>query len=324
LSKESKATTAVHLSDFLIDALSVSIAYQPSTSDKYTDRLAFLEKTLDPEKVTLQPIYKDSTPDEDKETSLPAGYVISFGEGKDKRIIVAYHGTKGFSDVMDDIDIRFRTSKLAEKDMTVHNGFAYQYGQSRSNLRKILGTHKDEKGKVPNITFTGHSLGGAVCQIAAMDCSDMIDLESTKIVTFGSPRVFSKSSAAIYDAKFEKKTTHITISTDTIPRIPFGAMGYKHTGEKLILPGQGHNHKFYIETLDDKQFVEKYRKNKVSLKDYIVAITKAIKRSLSLSSSKSKTEEIKDTFLSAPNPLYRHNPPRISGTTDGKTDIITK
>lgn len=69
----------------------------------------------------------------------------------------------------------------------VHKGFAYTYGSVanivKSQVSKLLASHSSA-----SIMVTGHSLGGAMATLCALDIKNSIKAVSD-LYTFGQPRV---------------------------------------------------------------------------------------------------------------------------------------
>ena len=68
----------------------------------------------------------------------------------------------------------------------VHSGFYKAYTDARTELRYTLKSYLEN---YPGAEFhiTGHSLGGALSVLAAVDLMDMVEISS--VYTFGQPRV---------------------------------------------------------------------------------------------------------------------------------------
>jgi hypothetical protein len=118
----------------------------------------------------------------------------------------------------------------------IHSGFLDLYRESSESLKAILVKLQTPPGSpIKNVTFAGHSMGGALAQIAALDNKDIIDPSSTSIKTFGSPRVFDRKSAEEYDKVFGDKTLHFQLSGDPAPRIFSEKLAFKRTGKKIVI-----------------------------------------------------------------------------------------
>ncbi len=166
----------------------------------------------------------------------PAGYVIQTAN----ETIVAYRGTKTLYDMFRDLKASTVIMKCGGKKLAVHEGFKLDYDSSKESLYQTL-------RQIPSkpVIFTGHSLGGAVAQLAAIDYLETTNStnetnswssKSLKAVyTFGSPRVFQQSAAPVYDELTSNKTLHIMVSGDPVTGLPPTVLGYVHTGRYISL-----------------------------------------------------------------------------------------
>lgn len=175
------------------------------------------------------PFYKEGN------IESPAGYVIE----TNKEVMVCYHGTQfrklmgsGGTEVKNDLTIVQRPMKFGEKEVNVHLGFKKEYETSKESLREALTKVDPNK----EIHTSGHSLGGAVAQIAALDLSTNQNKKVSAVTTFGSPRVFSTNAAKLYSEKgLSDVTLRVKQNKDPIPRAVPKKLGYAHAGNKISL-----------------------------------------------------------------------------------------
>ncbi|MCT4634739.1 MAG: lipase family protein [Rickettsiales bacterium] len=207
-----------------ITAWGVSMA---TYSKNYADHQDKIIELISPDNImSIKPFFKG---DKDK---YPAGLII---ETKDY-VMVSYRGTKLSEpkEVFHDLQIHQSNMKLAGKDYLMHAGFIKEYKASKDNLIKTFAQVDSSKP----IIFSGHSLGGAMANIAALDFTANKPIENTKVdnvVTFGAPRVFSPATAKLYNKlELGKKTLRVVQRGDPIPEmVPY--LAYKHTGKKIVL-----------------------------------------------------------------------------------------
>lgn len=107
-------------------------------------------------------------------------------------------------------------------------------------MHKILKGHANDKGlaiKDLKINVTGHSMGGALANIAALCLNKTEDAEDVHVATFGSPRVFYNGAAEVYNQCLGNKTIRVACQSDPVPCLPHGNAGmhYKHVGKSLKL-----------------------------------------------------------------------------------------
>ena len=107
-----------------------------------------------------------------------------------------------------------------------HSGFYNSYMSVRSSLKSLARIYKNK-----NLFITGHSLGGALSTIAALD------FEQSKPVhySFAAPRSGNNLFALDVNDKVEY-TYRVNNTSDIIPQLPpavFGRNNYTHAGENI-------------------------------------------------------------------------------------------
>lgn len=160
--------------------------------------------------------------------------------------MVCYHGTQfgklatsGGKEVLHDLQAYRSKMDFGGEKVLVHAGFKKEYESSKKSLYEALAKTDTQTKKVH---MSGHSLGGAVAQIAALDASTNKDktppIKISGVSTFGGPRVFSKNAAVLYNGKLGKQTLRIKQDKDPVPKImPKGP--YHHVGKKINLSADG-------------------------------------------------------------------------------------
>lgn len=133
-------------------------------------------------------------------------------------VYVTFRGTSSFKDVLIDIDIR--TIRIKDK-IRVHEGFYNQFKSVEIEITKRLIKNLDAK----NIIFCGHSLGGALAQLAAAYYGEILDFSNVICHTFGSPRVGNKYFVEWF-SKHVDENVRIENNRDPVPMIP--QMAYWH------------------------------------------------------------------------------------------------
>jgi pimeloyl-ACP methyl ester carboxylesterase len=130
---------------------------------------------------------------------------------------------------------------------TVHTGFLTSWLSAR---RLVLPALRDARLRHPSypIHLVGHSLGGAVAALAALELRLSHNLSDITVTTFGEPRigneglveyldkVFGLENDDGYDADLEKrKYRRVTHVGDPVPLLPLAEWGFRsHAGEVFI------------------------------------------------------------------------------------------
>lgn len=180
-----------------------------------------------------------------------AGYLAYGHSPEDPRIILAFRGTYNIANTVTDLStipqkyIPYippdnETTASADDhiysdcpDCTVHAGFLSSWQSTRDT---ILPSLLDAATTHPNYTIhlVGHSLGGAVSLLAALDLRAR---GFTPVVTtFGEPRVgndaFVNYLGGIHWEDTYRRVTH---TADPVPLLPPLGMGYRSHGHELFI-----------------------------------------------------------------------------------------
>jgi hypothetical protein len=123
---------------------------------------------------------------------------------------------------------------------TVHSGFMTSWRNTRCtvlpHVEEALRDHPDYQ-----LTLVGHSLGGAVAALAALELQARG--YDPRVTTFGEPRIGNKALNDYFDKRFNLTSTdfenaiyrRVTHANDPVPLLPLDEWGYKmHAGEIYI------------------------------------------------------------------------------------------
>ncbi len=154
-------------------------------------------------------------------------------------IVVAFRGTKSIKNWCTNFQVRMVHPMQTDANLCVHEGFYRAFcdlNDGRQGLHEKIEDLKLATGGNIPIYFTGHSLGGALAQIAtAVLASDQV----AACYTFGSPRVGNK----YFDLWVKPPSYRLVNDADIVPQIPFLAPHwpltlYQHSGDPRFLPEQ--------------------------------------------------------------------------------------
>ncbi|KFH45778.1 feruloyl esterase A-like protein [Hapsidospora chrysogenum ATCC 11550] len=178
----------------------------------------------------------------------------------DKAIMVAFRGTYSITNTV--VDLSTIPQKYVpypspdhgggeppEKpehectNCTVHMGFLQSWKMARREVIPALAALKERHPDYP-IHLVGHSLGGAVACLAALELKVSLGWDNVFVTTFGEPRVGNHNLARFVDAVFdlggdsdleERAYRRVTHYHDPVPLLPLGEWGYaSHAGEIFI------------------------------------------------------------------------------------------
>lgn len=142
----------------------------------------------------------------------------------DDVIFVAFKGRE--ADRWQEIktDLHFWESEF--HDCPVHTGFMNSLNHVKQHLMIDLAYFGPEK----RIVYTGHSLGGALALLLALE------KEPTDICTFGNPRVFKTKDIGLSE---QVNIVRVRTENDFVPYLPPAWLGYTHIGQEVVLEGRG-------------------------------------------------------------------------------------
>lgn len=84
----------------------------------------------------------------------------------------------------------------------------------------------------PTVFVSGHSLGGALATLCALDLKVTLGLPDVRVVTFGSPRVGNYIFAKWFEEEIGPHW-RFTHNRDIVPSVPPGYMGFYHVAQEV-------------------------------------------------------------------------------------------
>jgi triacylglycerol lipase len=128
-----------------------------------------------------------------------------------KTVVISFRGTESFSEAT----ISSTSNKSKFHGILSHDGYVKAYGVIKDSLLAVLNNCVSSDTV---IYFTGHSLGGSLAQVAALDLKEIYSIGG--IYTFGQPKVF-KSDPHI------SNNWYIVHKNDPVPELN---PAFKHFG----------------------------------------------------------------------------------------------
>lgn len=119
----------------------------------------------------------------------------------------------------------------------VHAGFWSAYLSVRTQLLSAVESALAREG-TEYLYCTGHSLGGALAQLAAYDLSiNFPALRHIQVYTLGAPRVGNPAFSSAYEARVPA-TFRVVVDGDLVPGMPkiFGM--YRHSGVEVLVDAE--------------------------------------------------------------------------------------
>lgn len=115
------------------------------------------------------------------DTSEVFGFVLESAE----HVLVAFRGTASTADWISDAIARQNPFPFVRGAGLTHTGITKIYASSRKRLLTLLGKLPPRK----KLMIAGHSLGGALATLLAIDAAANTPYRSPRLYTYGSPRV---------------------------------------------------------------------------------------------------------------------------------------
>ncbi|XP_023530237.1 uncharacterized protein LOC111792861 isoform X1 [Cucurbita pepo subsp. pepo] len=168
-----------------------------------------------------------------------------------RRLVVAFRGTEQsrWKDLRTDLMLApaglnpERISGDFNEEIQVHSGFLSAYDSVRMRIMSLIKMAincSDDCAEPPvkwHVYVTGHSLGGALATLLALELtSSQLARHGAINVTmynFGSPRVGNRQFAEIYNKKV-KDSWRVVNHRDIVPTVPH-LMGYCHVAQPVYL-----------------------------------------------------------------------------------------
>lgn len=196
--------------------------------------------------------------DHGNEQQAESDHELSISE-HDKAIIVAFRGTYSITNTIVDLATMPQQyvpypspddgGESPEKpshectNCTVHMGFLNSWRNARDVVLPELKALHEEYPSYP-IHIVGHSLGGSVACLAALELKVSLGWENVVVTTYGEPRLGNYQLARFIDEAFDldgdvrledRMYRRVTHSNDPVPLLPPSEWGYtSHAGEIFI------------------------------------------------------------------------------------------
>ena len=144
---------------------------------------------------------------------------------REEATYVVFRGSESRTDWVMNIMFRFMFEEiLPESDARAHSGFVYQWHGVRDEITKLLEDHELRKPLV----VCGHSLGGAVATVAALELRAMG--YTCVLVTYGSPRALNWTAQDMFD-KSTIPAYRVTNGADVVTMVPIFML--HHVGKRI-------------------------------------------------------------------------------------------
>ena len=150
----------------------------------------------------------------------------------EKGVVLAFRGTQQWEDVGTDLWLATPTPHHGSASRRVHGGFWHAYEAVHKEIWQEVGRREPSR-----VFVTGHSLGGALATLAALDIAQDYSSVEVTMYNFGSPRVGDWGFAEHYNGIVED-SHRVVAAWDGVPHLPpLGCLpfGYRHIGRERRL-----------------------------------------------------------------------------------------
>ncbi len=150
----------------------------------------------------------------------------------ENRIIIAFRGTSSLKDAITDISIvKVRYPKIPRWFFKprIHKGFLHAYLSIKDEVLNIL--KEETKSKSFKIYCTGHSLGGALATIMALEIKKLLKIDPV-LYTYGAPKVGNRWFVRHYNRRV-KNSYRIVNDDDPVPQLP--ALSFTHVRNYVLI-----------------------------------------------------------------------------------------
>jgi triacylglycerol lipase len=171
------------------------------------------------------------------------GFVATgkFIQGVERETFICFRGTHFLEEWIKDADLPMMDYRFRPSSGRAHIGFQAVYETIRDSVLKSL----EKAGKLP-LTIVGHSLGGALATICALDTaiSDFA-IAPPQIFPIASPRVGDGEFRNEFDVQLPN-CIRIVNKPDIVPNVPlplprlpppFPQLDYRHVGVAAVVDG---------------------------------------------------------------------------------------
>lgn len=154
--------------------------------------------------------------------------VLAFRNGN--AMVFAFRGADACNDIYYNLHTRLIELRISgESRGYVHTGFLDYYHNVRDDMMRILHVYLEDFAIMSkSIVFIGHSLGGASCMLAAMECAIAVADAHVSCYTFGAPRVGNRAFVRSY-MKYVPDNYRFVCTLDPIPHLP-PPIFFRHPG----------------------------------------------------------------------------------------------
>ncbi|MHB1393692.1 MAG: lipase family protein [Clostridia bacterium] len=166
------------------------------------------------------------------------GFIIESSDS----IVISFRGSRSNPDWIADATIIQTYFPYTRIKLGIHSGFATIYKACRQQIMNTLGDMDSSK----QLFITGHSLGGALAVLCALDAAVNTAYNNPVMYNFGSPRVGNSTFVQAYNEVIDH-SVRIVNTNDIVPLLPPAVVHpplsnellyYRHVKDLLTITAQ--------------------------------------------------------------------------------------
>ncbi|MGL4819567.1 MAG: lipase family protein [Bacilli bacterium] len=166
------------------------------------------------------------------------GYILE----NDEAWIVVFRGSVSDGNWLADADITQSVFPFIRDGGYVHNGFLEIYASCRNELIDLCSSMPFDK----KLYITGHSLGGALATLFAVEIANALRNCNQSLITFASPKVGDKQFAQQANLLLEESYRFVNLN-DLVPLLPPSYVKFQRTKQRYAYTHIPHAVTFSIE-----------------------------------------------------------------------------
>ncbi|MCY9661520.1 lipase family protein [Paenibacillus chondroitinus] len=141
--------------------------------------------------------------------------LFGFIAESDTQIVIVFRGTSSTSDWISDAIARQTAYPYAKDGGLVHKGFLDIYNSARKQIIAVMSKLSPRK----TLYLTGHSLGGCLANLCALDLTANTRFKEPSVYTYGSPRVGNPAFSSLFNRRTGPRY-RIYNTNDVVPELP--------------------------------------------------------------------------------------------------------
>lgn len=159
----------------------------------------------------------------------------AFIAAKDDAIILSFRGSENIADWFRNLD----TDLVPGPAGRVHDGFQKALNEVWAGDAGMQSAVSNLRDNEQTVWVTGHSLGGALAALAALQLNLQSNILANGVYTLGQPRTGDAEFTAAFNDAFDGRAFRFVNNNDIVTRVPAWIRGYRHSEAMLYFDTAG-------------------------------------------------------------------------------------